>query len=137
MSFYVLSYSNPHNVLPKKKKIHTPFFLQGELLLGVSSHIFFCYQSIPMVHQNEREHQKMREIHLQWYIILRKKMSIWTVFPQIWGNTIHNFILMSSFFYLHNSLLLFDNLYFMHKQNINTKHNFISIMYIMIKLLKI
>ena len=45
-----------------------------------------------------------------------------------------------NFFYLHNGLLLFDNLYFMHKQNINTKHdfyNFISNMYILIKLLKI
>ncbi|WZZ67221.1 hypothetical protein YC2023_078591 [Brassica napus] len=30
----------------------------------------------PMVHQNEGKHQKMREIHLQWYIIFREKMSI-------------------------------------------------------------
>ena len=43
-------------------------------------------------------------------------------------------------FYLHNGPLLFDNLYFMYKQNINTNHNFynfISNMYLLIKLVKI
>ena len=26
-----------------------------------------------MVHQNEEKYQKMREIHLQWYFMLREK----------------------------------------------------------------
>ena len=78
--------------------------------------------SSPMVHHFERKNEYMNSITSN----LR--------------NTIHNLILMSSFFYLHNDHLFYDNLYFMHKQNINTKHNFYNFipnMYILIKLLKI